>query len=539
MQLRPYQTAAVDSIFAAFGNGMRAPILSLPTASGKSVIQAAFLQRALAAYPDEHFLLVTHRKELLAQNATRIVEAWPDAPVGVYSAGLGRRELAQITVAGVQSVYRRANELPTPGVVIIDECHLVPRDGCGMYRTLLDGLRQRNPDLCLVGMTATPFRLDSGRLDDGEGALFDGTVYEADLLSLIADGYLCDLVSRIGATSINVDGVHVRGGEYVEAELQARLDQPERVTNAADEAVKLCGDRAAWLVFCCGVKHAQHVAAALVERGIPAACVWGDMPSDERARTLDRFHAGELRALTNVDLLTTGYDEPRIDAIIGLRPTMSTGLYVQMAGRGMRLHPDKRDCAYLDFAGNIERHGPLTALRIRTEGNSARYSAITVKACPRCRLAVPIAATTCPECGYVFKRELPRNIRHDSIPADVDILGRDNFVTMHVDAVEYVRHQKTGRPDSLRVIYYGTTIGPYARRRVFSEWVCIEHPGYAGVKAQRWLDDRGAHGITTVDEALAVADMLPHSEVLIVDVSGKYAEIKTRRGLVQPAQGEI
>jgi DNA repair protein RadD len=122
----------------------------------------------------------------------------------------------------------------------------------------------------------------------------------------------------------------------------------------------LAGERKAWLVFCTGVKHAEHVAEVLRQHGVATECVLGETPKKERERIIADFKAGRIRALTNANVLTTGFDYPDIDLIAMLRPTMSASLYVQMAGRGMRVKSHTDHCLVLDFAGVVEAHGPIT-----------------------------------------------------------------------------------------------------------------------------------------------------------------------------------
>ena len=527
IELREYQEASVAAVFDYFATRPGNCILSLPTGSGKSIVQAELLRRSLASYPQERFLLVTHVRELLQQNYDRLLDVWPEAPVGLYSAGLKKREIRPITIAGIQSIYRRPAALGDVGLVVVDECHLVPRSGTGMYLSLLEGLRRANPHLRVLGLTATPYRLDSGPLVEGEDSIFNGVAYEADILELVHDGYLSRLRNRVGSARADLHKVHVRGGDFVESELESVMDAEALVEAVADEAIPLLADRHKWLVFCCGVTHAQHVAGVLNERGVPTGCVTGETPSDERAATLARFSAGQLRALTNVMVLTHGFDQPDIDAIVMLRPTLSTGLYVQQCGRGLRIAPGKTDCLVLDYAGNVMRHGPITRPIVNQKGGNGEA---VLRECPECHDVIPGGCTVCPCCGYQFPtREVvhQHRVTHD---VEHDIMGADNLVTATVEFVEYERHEKFGRPDSMCVTYHcRTTEG---RHRSYNEYVCPEHPGYAGEKGRRWLATRGARGAITVAAGLAASESLRTPTEIIVDTSERWPRIVTCRGLV-------
>jgi DNA repair protein RadD len=490
--LRGYQREAIDALYSWFAANSGNPLLVLPTAAGKSVIQATFIHEAINNWPSTRILLVSHVKELLQQNVEKLVAVWPEAPIGIYSAGLKRRDLGyQITVAGIQSVHSKAMELGLFDLVIVDECHLIPSSGDGMYRTFIAAMRKNNPKVKVIGMTATHYRMKTGRLDQGEDALFDGIAYEVSVRRLIDEKYLCNLISKKGVTRPDLSAVGTRGGEFIPGQLEEAMDRDELTRAAADEIMALCATRKSWIIFCSGVDHAYHVRNEFVRRGVSASTVTGETPTVERAEVLARFKAGELRVLTNCDVLTTGFDAPNIDALIMLRPTKSTGLYVQMVGRGMRLSPEtgKPDCLVLDYSGNIERHGPIDQIEVKTPRGPGDGNGVTgapVKECPECQALVPIAVMVCPDCQHAFPAAKPP---HDAAASFADILSQrfaPKIETFKVDRVEYSRHVKEGKPDSVRVDYH-------CGLRRFTEWVCLEHEGYARMKAAIWWLERKKH----------------------------------------------
>ena len=354
-ELRPYQQEALAALEKYWSRGGGNPLVVMATATGKSVIIAHLIRDVSQRYPALRVLVVTHTLELVEQDVEHLLALWPDAPIGINSAGIGQREWdAPIIFAGVQSVWRNAGRLGPRHLVLIDEAHLVPHDGDGMYRSLLSELRALAPagGMRIAGFSATPFRLDSGRLDEGEGKIFDDVVFDYDVGRGIREGWLSPLTSKATKIEINVSNVGRRGGEFIAGELERAADDNAVIAAACDEIVARGVDRRSWLVFCCGVLHAHHVCDALRMRGVACRVVTGETPLTEREDSIAMFKAGMVRCLVNVNVLTTGFDAPRIDLLAMLRPTLSTGLYVQMVGRGTRKADGKVNCLILDFAGN-------------------------------------------------------------------------------------------------------------------------------------------------------------------------------------------
>lgn len=529
MILRGYQREAVDALYTWFGANDGNPLLVLPTAAGKSVIQATFVKEAIDRYPRTRILLVSHVKELLEQNTRKLLDLWPEAPVGLYSAGLKRRDVGQqITVAGIQSVHKRVLEHGIFDLVIVDECHLIPAAGDGMYRKFMVEQRKINPHVKIVGMTATPYRMKSGLLHEGKDALFDDIAYEVSVRRLIDEHYLSNLISKNGLVKPDLGDVGTRGGEFIPGELADAMDQDALTKAAIDECEKLGADRRSWLVFCTGVAHANHVAEEIRGRGIECKTVTGDTPDAERAYLLSEFKSGRLRALTNCDVLTTGFDAPCVDMLVMLRPTKSTGLYVQIVGRAMRLSPEtgKKDALILDFSGNIERHGPIDEIKVKSKkaGGTGAPQGAPVKECPRCQSLVAISKMICPDCGF----EWTQKPAHEATASFSDILRARNVPpeVFKVDSVDYYLHQKEGKPDSVRVTYR-------CGFQSFSEWVCFSHGGFARQQALWWFEGR-VHDVANTIAPVSTAQFLEWIEAglqlivpteIHVNTSGRFKEI--------------
>lgn len=476
--LRDYQRKTIAELYKWFAENPEGnPCLVLPTGSGKSHIIAALCKDALQSWPQTRILMLTHQKELIEQNAAKLRQHWPGAPLGIYSASVGRKELGEpITFAGIQSIIRRMDSIGHVDLVLIDECHLVSHGDEGSYRTLLRGLRGTNPAMRVVGLTATPYRLGHGLITDAP-AIFHDLIEPVSIEELIYLGHLAPLRSKVTRTRLDTSGVHRRGGEYIERELQAAVDRDDANDAIVREVIEIAGDRKAWLFFCAGVRHAHNVRNTLVRYGIAAECVTGDTPKSERARILDDFKSGIIKAVTNANVLTTGFDHPAIDLIAMMRPTLSTSLYVQMAGRGMRTSPGKTDCLVLDFAGVVSTHGPITAVNpSQRRGDGEGESMVPAKECEHCHELCAVACRVCPACGAPFPEPQRRELElHDD-----DIMGLEDTRVLEVTEWRWRKHtSRASGKDMLAVTYYGDMFSNEA----VSEYFPVLHEGYAQQKA--------------------------------------------------------
>ena len=244
--LRDYQRRTIDQLYAWFDrNATGNPCLVLPTGSGKSHIIAALCKRVLQEWPDSQILMLTHVKELIEQNVEKLRQHWPDVPVGIYSASIGKKQLGEpITFAGIQSVRKKAALLGHIDLVLVDECHLIAHKDQGGYRSLLADLLAINPRLRVVGLTATPYRLGHGMITD-EPAIFRELIEPTNILELVRLGHLAPLRSKHTTAQLDTSGVHKRGGEFIEAELQAAVDTADQNNSVVREIIKLAGDRKA------------------------------------------------------------------------------------------------------------------------------------------------------------------------------------------------------------------------------------------------------------------------------------------------------
>lgn len=498
---RWYQEEARDAVWSYFADGGTGnPVVALPTGTGKSVVIADLLKQILTHYPDQRVIKLTHVKELIQQNANKILEHWPLAPLGIYSAGLGRREHHhKITFAGIASVARKPELFGSIDLVFIDECHLLgPKDGT-LYQQFIAGLKAANPDLKVIGFTATPYRLGQGLITDG--GLFTDVCYDLTTFDgfnrLIAEGYLCPLVpKRPTSGELDVSAVKTTGGDFNQHDLQLAVDRDAITDRAIEEMLSQGQSRAHWLVFASGVEHSDHIAEALNARGVTAVSIHSKMGDEARDAAIRDWKSGRVVAAVNNNVLTTGIDFPQIDLIACLRPTKSPGLWVQMLGRGTRPYEGKENCLVLDFAGNTARLGPINDPVLPRKKGAKGGGEAPVKCCPVCGTWNHTRASHCISCGAEFTVA----VKIQDTASELDILAGEapKTVTFKVDHVEYEKHQpRDGRPPSLRVLYH-------CGLRRFSEFVSLENAyGLVKHKARDWWRERaGEEPPDTVDEAI-------------------------------------
>lgn len=519
--LRYYQKAAVQSIYDYYSSGKTGNVIVvLPTGAGKSLTMAAFIRSAIEQYPQTRILLLAHVRELLSQNARAILRYWPEAPVGLWSAGLNQKKKSQITVAGIQSIHRLPTKFADTDIIVIDECHLLSHKQDTTYRKFIDGIKKHNQKLKLIGFTATSFRTDSGLLTEGNGHVFDDVCYEAHVGTLIKEGYLCPLVAKNGATKADLSNVHTRSGDYIPSELQDAMDKAELIHGAMMEMEHYAADRKHILGFCAGVSHSKHCAEIARSRGHVAEFVSGDMPTTQRDAILHRFTSGQTRILFNANILTTGFDFEAIDCILMMRPTKSTGLYLQCFGRGLRRHPSKQNTLVLDFAGNVERHGPIDQIRVKSKRakDEDAVSVAPVKECPQCHELVHTSVMLCPGCGHAWVAKAS----HGTTATDAAIVAALTKPRQYaVTRVDYRVHQKTGKPPTVKVAYE-------CGASFFNEFLPIEDERtFVRKHAVAWCWKRGITCPDTVDEFLKMTEQgrVPAPSSITVVPDGKYWKV--------------
>lgn len=500
--LRPYQEEALVALWDALHSNQGNVLIVLPTGCGKALVLAEFVRGWLSFYPTDRLLVLTHSRELVEQNYLEMMGLWPGCPAGIYSAGLRRRDIgAQVLFGSIQSLHRRAFELQRVNVILVDEAQSIPRATNTTWGRFLADVRTINSDVKLGGTTATAYRLDSGRLYEGNDALFSGVVYEYDVKDAIEAGYLCEPVSVGAATQIDTSGVGTRAGDFIPGALEAAAMENDTVERIADELLRHGADRRGWIVFGCGIAHCRALRDALRERGISCEGVFADTPSQERTNIIAAYKRQEIRALVSVTALTVGFNAPHTDLVALARPTKSAGLYVQAIGRGLRTFPGKKNVLIADFGGNLARFGPIDAVKVKAAGSKGEGDA-PVKKCPECEASCPISAQECATCGHEFPPQVSKVTIAAAKAAVLTSQIKPEWV--EVSDVIYSRHRKADNPDSLLVRY---RCGLMEHR----EWLSLERTGYPRQIACKWWQKRapGVEVPNTVTEALAMAPSLP------------------------------
>ncbi|OEA19594.1 ATP-dependent helicase [Vibrio parahaemolyticus] len=355
--LRPYQADSVKAVIHYFRKHSTPAVIVLPTGAGKSLVIAE-----LARLAKGRVLVLAHVKELVEQNHTKY-EGY-GLKGAIFSAGLGRKETdQQVVFASVQSVVRNLDSFKNQfSLLVIDECHRVPDDKNSSYQKVITHLRELNPGIKVLGLTATPYRLGMGwiyqyhtrgQVRTEESRFFRDCIFELPIRYLLDENFLTP-ARMMDAPVLSYDFSQLKPantGRYKEAEMDMVIDKAKRATpQIVEQIIQYARERKGVMIFAATVRHAQEIHGLLPEG--ETAIVIGDTPTPERDAIIQAFKNREIKYLVNVSVLTTGFDAPHVDLIAILRPTESVSLYQQIVGRGLRLSEGKNECLVLDYAGN-------------------------------------------------------------------------------------------------------------------------------------------------------------------------------------------
>ncbi len=351
--LRPYQESAVGAVLAAREGGVQRALITLPTGTGKTLIAAALAEAFPAAGP---VLFLAHREELLEQAWKTFRRVSPGITIGIEKGHSVAYRGAQVVLASVQTVGRNGTTRLgwlKPSLVYVDEAHRAPSASYQHCFVRFGCYRPGGAFLC--GLTATPKRLDQIDLKQ----VFQEHVFDYPLKQAIRDKWLVQIRGYRVRTTVDLDDVRTSGEDFVESELAKRVNVDARNKAAIQYWAEEARERPT-IAFCANVEHAQAMAALYRVGGVSSEAVWGAMRPQDRRAVARRFEEGRTQVLTNCDLLTEGFDSPKVACIVMARPTKSWTRYVQAIGRGLRLYPGKQDCKILDVVDNCKKHDLAT-----------------------------------------------------------------------------------------------------------------------------------------------------------------------------------
>lgn len=500
--LRPYQNRAQSEIFDWFHkNKTGNPIVNACVGSGKSLLIADFCLHVLNTWPDQRIIMIVSSRELVRQNYEKLLAIWPQAPVGVYSSGLNRRDIFQkIIFASIGSIHKRAKVLGFFDIGLVDECHNINPKKMGMYRNFISDMEKINPLFRVIGYTGTPWRGNGVWLHKAKDSVFSDICTNIRMRELLDDGYLCPLVIEKTDTVISAKGIQKTNFDYNLKQLAQVTDKDEITRAVVDEIIHRGRDRHCWVTYCVNKVHATHVYLEFMNRGIPAGVITEDTPKKMRDQTLKDSENLKIKVLVNCEVLTVGWDNPRVDLIALLRNTESYVLYPQIAGRGMRTHIDKNDCLWLDFTDTTSLLGPVDQITGRNPINRKIEQGAPTKECPKCGEINLAGVRNCCNCDYEFPVS---DLKINDFVSNAPILstGKNKHIK-NVSRVFYYKHKKmNGESVSLRVEYL-------CGLEVFKEWIPIQSDSsYANQKANTWWFYRcGEKAPKTVDEAISIIE---------------------------------
>ena len=398
MRLRDYQERAIEKLRESMRRGNKKILLVAPTGSGKTVIASALIQAAVDKR--NACLFVAHRRELVMQCSNKLHTF--DVNHGVIMAGKSPNNFVSTQVASVQTFTIRAKKRyfmkPKADLIILDEAHR------SVSKSFTD-LIEMYPDAYVIGLTATPCRNDG----KGLGGLYDDLVEVENIRKLTEQGYL--VPNRVVAPTMpDLEGLKLMAGDYEKRGLNTRMNTPKLVGDLATHWLRHAQDRPT-VVFAVSIAHSRFIAKIFNDNGIPAGHVDGEMDELERETVLHDLHTGKIKVLSNCQVLTEGWDEPKVSCVILARPTKSYAMYLQMVGRSLRPFEGKDDTLIIDHAGCVYEHGfpedvpewELTEDKIKRQQKKERKPIEKQPfTCTQCNSVYQPTRVlrTCPVCGH-------------------------------------------------------------------------------------------------------------------------------------------
>jgi len=445
--LRQYQKDCLDAIVRAIPND-KDILFQAATGAGKTIIFCSLIKHLLTEWPYIRIGILAHRRELITQNRDKLLSVWPDAPVGIACTSVTSQVITEtpVVIGTIQTLVRRIEDTSPFEVIIIDEAHRIPPINLkSTYRKWVLAMREHNPNVRIIGCTATPFRLGHGYIfgkacKPRHDNLFPKLHYSIGIRALQKENYLCEY-HAMEAEDVSDDLKNVRvSGDYNLGDLSNVMSRPVHLGSAVSAIQKYAEDRKRIIVFCCTIDHSEKLVTALKKENIVSAYIHSKMPIPQRDMILKEFEAGRIRVLCNIGVLTEGWDSPAVDCVLLCRPTKSTGLYVQMVGRGLRPHPDKKNVLILDLSSNCTYHGDPNNPSVKIANTTNYNKQAPTKICPECQTIHFLGVKECNVCGYVFIKE-PEVDNGSKHMRDVSWIRHEAPIVVtveHIEAQDYI-----------------------------------------------------------------------------------------------------
>ena len=512
--------------------------------TGKALSLSLLLFALDHKYPNWRFrsLIITDSAILVEQNELELRGIWPNADTGINSSDLKRRDTRnRFIFCGIQSIYKNPEAFGKIDIIQIDEAHMLSPKDTTMYQAFISYHKKLNPNLVIVGWTATAYRLGDGLLLDCgifTGVSFDNTTLEK-FNSLIDDGYLSPLIPFKTGLQLDTDNIKTTAGDFNAKDLQEAVDKKEITIAACKELVVGAAGRNHWLGFASGTEHCEHIAEILNSFGVPTVAMHSKMGKEKATQALNAFTSGKVKALVNNNMLVKGFNFKAIDVIFDLKPTKSTNSWVQRLGRGTRpvympgydlttkdgrllsiAASGKQNCLVFDFSGNTARLGPINDPVVPTSKKKGdKPGSAPIKVCPVCAAYNHTTVRVCKYCGHEF----PEDVKITENASGLELIKVKNDLIKSFDVVQvgYNIHSKLGSPDCLKVTYL------CKNSRVFKEYIHIERYGIPLDRATKWWWHYSNGGIlpSTTKQALTLVGSLNRPSVIKVNVSTPYKDI--------------
>jgi len=541
---RFYQQEAHDAVFAALDRGVRRMLVGMPCGTGKSFLIAMLLKRFDEIAPHFRMMVCINSKKLVKQDAATLYDYWPYAGVGIYCDGLGKKESHYpITIGTIQSMYGSAFLFGKINVLLIDEAQCISPDEETIYKKFINDLMDANPNLIIIGLSATLYRSKGGQLV--EHGLFESVVYDITgwkaFQYLVEQGYLVRLTSNPTDFSYDVTKIKSSGDDYNQKQLQEAVNTPEKNERAMREAIRRGEGRKHWLIFCAGIKHVEAIVKLMQSWGYSCVGAHSKMPEKESDANIEAYEKGEVQILVSDNMITVGFDAPFTDHIVVLRPSKAVVRHVQGLGRGTRPYyapgydldtiegriealraSGRENCLVSDFGKNLERLGPINDPKV--PGKKTDKGDLPIKICTTDKLVFGIprgnavgcgcynfaAARKCEECHELFIFDTSPKIDADASKAVATRLSTADAMWIEVMGVDYEVFKRIGARPTMRVKYRSGS-------NIYTELVSVEHElPYVRHMSNEWWRARGETPPLTTQEGMALVDGIVSPNYILV-----------------------